>query len=253
MRVNLKHLRVLAALVLASMVFSAHATPTTSYFVYDEAGHVIGEYDSSGNPIQEHIYLGNRPVAVAVTQSGTTNVDYVTTDQLNTPRVVTDSGANILWSWNSDPFGNGQSTATSLNYNLRFPGQYFDAETGHNYNYFRDYDPTMGRYLESDPIGLQGGINTYLYVRDNPITLVDPKGKNIVAAAVVVVVAAALYEGYEWWNKYIEQIECQKGCKNINQCPLQKGDTAPYQQCVNICILKIYGGGKSQPGPIVGN
>jgi RHS repeat-associated protein len=98
---------------------------------------------------------------VAVLQSGTVN--YVTTDQLNAPRAVTAQNATLEWSWTSDPFGNGQPTG-SLTYNLRFPGQYFDAETGHNYNYERDYDPTVGRYVESDPIGLKGGAWTRIHM-----------------------------------------------------------------------------------------
>lgn len=171
MRIDVKNLQGLAVAVLALASFSAYATQT-SYFIYDEAGHVIGEYDANGNPIQEHIYLGDRPVAVV--QNNTT-MSYVTTDQLNTPRVVTDSNRNVVWQWNSDPFGNGQPTG-SLTYNLRFPGQYFDAETGHNYNYNRDYDPGTGRYVESDPKGLKGGINTYIYGNANPIRYTDMFG-----------------------------------------------------------------------------
>ena len=99
----------------------------------------------------------------------------MTTDQLNTPRAVTDASEAIEWSWTSDPFGNGQPTG-SLTYNLRFPGQYFDSETGHNYNYYRDYDPSTGRYIESDPIGLKAGVNTYAYVQGNPLTGLDRYG-----------------------------------------------------------------------------
>ncbi len=144
---------------------------TPSLFLYDEGGHLLGEYDSSGNLVQEHIWLGERPVAVQ-TAAG---LDYVHTDQLGTPRAVTDFSKTVEWSWGSDPFGNGQPTG-SLTYNLRFPGQYYDAETGHNYNLNRDYDIGTGRYIESDPIGLAGGINTYVYASENPITRYDLRG-----------------------------------------------------------------------------
>lgn len=58
-----------------------------------------------------------------------------------------------------------------------FPGQYYDSETGLHYNYFRDYDPSTGRYIESDPIGLAGGLNTYTYAGGNPLIYADPTGE----------------------------------------------------------------------------
>jgi RHS repeat-associated protein len=200
-----------AAFVLMSAALSAQATQPTSYYIYDESGHVIGEYDQNGNPVQEHIYLGDRPVAVVTggSSSGGT-VDYVTTDQLNTPRVITDGSGTSIWSWNSDPFGNGQPTgslAGNVPYNLRFPGQYFDQESSNNYNYYRDYSPTIGRYVEPDPIGVSGvtkraedlsraywlfatgeklthpqliefpNLDIYSYTDQNPLNATDAKGE----------------------------------------------------------------------------
>ena len=104
-------------------------------------------------------------------------------DHLGTPRVITRPSDNaVVWkNDNTEPFGNSQpnenpSGLGQFAYNLRFPGQYFDPESGTNYNYYRDYDPAIGRYIESDPIGLMGGINTYGYVKGEPNRFVDPWG-----------------------------------------------------------------------------
>src|SRR4051794_6192432 len=121
--------------------------------------------------------------SVSVTVSALPTMYYIHTDQIDTPRVVTDQANKVVWRWDAaDPFGasapdedpDGDGNRFTLN--LRFPGQYFDRETGLHYNYFRDYDPGTGRYVESDPIGLVGGINTYTYVGGNPTGGMDPLG-----------------------------------------------------------------------------
>jgi RHS repeat-associated protein len=147
----------------------------TTYFVYDQAGHLIGEYDGSGNLIQETVWLEDIPVATLRPNGGSVSIYYMHADHLNTPRRITrPSDAVIVWRWDSDPFGTDapnqdpDGDLTTFAYNLRFPGQYFDAETALSYNYFRDYDAAIGRYVESDPIGLVGGLNTYAYANQNP-------------------------------------------------------------------------------------
>lgn len=157
-------------------------------YVYDERGHLLGEYDASGEVVQETVFLDDLPVAVLKpsTTEGSelgTSVYYVYTDHINTPRVITEaSTGNTVWNWtNTDPFGlagpneNPDGGGVFI-YNPRFPGQLFDRETNTHYNYFRDYDPQTGRYVQSDPIGLEGGINTYGYVGGNPISRTDPLG-----------------------------------------------------------------------------
>ena len=116
--------------------------------------------------------------------AGDTQLYFIYSDQINTAREITNLTGVKVWQAGADPFGAhmpdevpaGQARFT---YNQRFPGQYFDKETGLNYNYFRDYDPQTGRYVESDPIGLRGGLNTYGYVLGNPISFSDPSGLQV--------------------------------------------------------------------------
>lgn len=97
-------------------------------------------------------------------------------DHLGTPQSVSDTDQEIAWEVNQQPFGEGVITTNTVEQNIRFPGQYADVETGLSYNYFRTYDSSVGRYSQSDPIGLQGGLNTYSYVSNRPVTYVDPLG-----------------------------------------------------------------------------
>jgi RHS repeat-associated protein len=106
-----------------------------------------------------------------------TNTLTIQTDHLNTPRLVTNSTKAVQWRWGYSAFGDTlpvSINATTLN--LRYPGQYYDAESKLHYNINRYYDPVTGRYTQSDLIGLKSGINTYGYVGGNLIGYMDPTG-----------------------------------------------------------------------------
>ena len=155
---------------------------TTTILVYDTRGHLIGEYTGAGTLIQETVWLDDLPVATLRLNGSGISLYYVHADHLGAPRLVTRPADNvIMWRWDTDPFGttvpneNPQAQGTFV-YNLRFPGQYYQTETGLNYNYFRDYDSGSGRYVQSDPIGVAGSNNTYAYVGGNPISNIDPLG-----------------------------------------------------------------------------
>ncbi len=156
----------------------------TTRFVYDEAGKLMGEYDASGAFVAEHVWFNDAPVALLKPVSGGgAEHFYVHADHLGSPRAITRPSDNqVVWRWdNTDPFGanlanENPSGLGAFQFNLRFPGQYYDQETGLHQNYFRDYDPSTGDYIQSDPIGQNGGINTYAYVRGNPLFFSDEFG-----------------------------------------------------------------------------
>jgi len=102
---------------------------------------------------------------------------FVEVDQLDTPRAIVNAQGTTVWRWESDPFGDTVAVetpsanvgiTTPFGYSLRFPGQVFDGESGLNYNYFRDYEAATGRYVQSDPIGLLGELNTFRYAASRP-------------------------------------------------------------------------------------
>ncbi|WP_234779039.1 RHS repeat-associated core domain-containing protein [Pseudomonas amygdali] len=164
---------------------------TTSY-LYDLSGKLIGQtsYDEKGQKTtaQYWFWLDNMPLAQLTANFSSlgeisgSKLIYLHPDHLDSPRLATDSTQNLLWRWNSDAYGlgspeedvDGDGKATSVP--LRFLGQIYDAQSQLNYNYFRDYNPNIGRYAQSDPIGLNAGLNTYSYVGGNPVGTVDPYG-----------------------------------------------------------------------------
>ncbi len=158
-------------------------TSTSAPYTYTWNNVATGSYTLSAKATDNRgAVTASSAATITVNPPVTHGTYYIYADHLNTPRLITDNGNKAVWRWDADPFGNTapnedpDGDGVRFSYNLRFPGQYYDQETGLHYNYFRDYDPGTGRYVESDPIGLMGGINTYLYVRGNPLSYIDPQG-----------------------------------------------------------------------------
>ena len=153
----------------------------TVLYHYDQQSHLIAETSGTGAPLRTYVWRDEAPLA-QIEYVPSRRVLYYELDQTNTPRAATDATGKVVWRWESDAFGSsaanedpdGDGVKTTVN--LRFPGQYYDQESGLHQNYFRDYDPRVGRYVEADPIGLRGGLNPYAYVNGNPLRFVDPTG-----------------------------------------------------------------------------
>lgn len=147
-----------------------------TYFLYD--GHQLTtevELDKTSKQIEQYrqtVYIGQIPV---IYLSGN-QTNAIHTDHLGTPYIVTDESRNTVWQADYTPFGQAKIATETISFNHRFPGQYYDKETETHYNYLRDYNPSSGRYITSDPIGIQGGLNTYAYALNSPLSLTDPLG-----------------------------------------------------------------------------
>ncbi len=129
----------------------------------------------TGATIRDYIWFGLSPVAV---DSAADGLHYIHTDHLGRPAFVTDpSGASVWDGGITTPFGYSLGVVGTFTQKLMFPGQYRDEETGYDQNWNRTYDPELGRYLQSDPIGLAGGLNRYAYVGGNPVSYIDPSGE----------------------------------------------------------------------------
>lgn len=153
-----------------------------TYTLYDESGHWMGDYDNAGKPLQQAIWLDDMPVGVTGTDA---KLAYIEPDHLGSPRVVVDPARNVaMWAWNlkGEAFGNTapnqdpDQDGAGFVLDMRFPGQRYDAMSGLNQNYFRDLDVAAGRYIQSDPIGLNSGFSTYSYIEGDPLFSKDPLG-----------------------------------------------------------------------------
>ena len=144
----------------------------TTVFVYSSVtGQLLEEYNKQTKVKRDYIYAEGKLIAFIENNI----LVYVITDHLNAPQMLLDSTGRNIWSATYDAFGKATITG-NLKLNLRADGQYNDDETGLYYNWYRYYNPSLGRYITSDPLGLQAGMNTYVYVNGNPINYTDPMG-----------------------------------------------------------------------------
>ncbi len=150
-----------------------------SRFIYSESGALLGHYDRCIASTEDVVYLDATPIARV--KDG--EIFPLEADHLGSPRAMQQpDGTGTDWSWGllantasgSNAFGEQEPTGKQT-FNLRFPGQYADGN-GLSYNYFRDYEAGTGRYVESDPIGLNGGIALYRYGLNLPLRMTDRKG-----------------------------------------------------------------------------
>ncbi len=188
---------------------------TVTIFHYDLHGQLIAESNGAGAITARYVYLNGQPLA----KIEGTNVYYYHNDALGTPQKMTDSTGTVVWAADYKPFGEATVTVSTITNNLRFPGQYYDAETGLHYNLNRDYSPPRGGYVQADPIGIQRGKNhLFVYVGNNPVNRIDPKG-----------LSASIPNNSGWNGNYWPGFDDQD---NVCSAPADGLNSNPcYKQC----------------------
>ena len=159
----------------------ASPTSVTIHSVFDSEDRRIAEYDeATGALIREYVWLGWEPIAVI--EGGV--ISYIRADHIGRPVLATNTAGVKVWTASYLPFGEVRTT-TGNPIEARFPGQWFQSESGLHQNWMRDYDPTTGRYIEADPLGLTAGSSLYGYALQNPARFSDPRGENPLAACAI--------------------------------------------------------------------
>lgn len=200
----------------------------TIWYLYSDQG-LIAELDQQGTIIvaygwQPDSDWGTQPLWQAKPTAGgslqTAQYHYLHTDHLGTPQLAINASGQSTWKGLYEAFGQViPALDNQITMNLRFPGQYFDRETGTHYNYFRDYDPAIGRYVQKDPIGLTGGDNFYSYGNSNPLSYYDPNGE--VAFLVPIVIGAVGGYIFDWAVSKYKKSHCE--CDNVETFLGSKG------------------------------
>ncbi|MDH0173216.1 RHS repeat-associated core domain-containing protein, partial [Stenotrophomonas sp. GD04145] len=165
-------------------VAKANATATSRYF-YSDQNQMLAEL--SNNTWTNYLWFNGE--LVGLSRNGQLN--FVHTDHLGRPDFVSSPQQATVWKAYNYAYGRSVQQDDIGGLNIGFPGQYYDAESGLWYNGFRDYDASIARYVQSDPIGLAGGLNTYAYAAANPIQRTDPLGLEPTVASVVLCISGA--------------------------------------------------------------
>jgi RHS repeat-associated protein len=233
-------------------------------YVYDEDGTLIADTLTGGatttwGQSARYIYLptvsGPLPVAAIY---GTKHYA-IQSDHLNTPRRLIQSDGQVAWQWAYSAFGDeqptiaknrfanvalnqsfGSTTVAAVTFNLRYPGQYFDQESGLHYNYHRSYSAAIGRYTQSDPIGLDGGWNRFGYVGQNPLSFTDPLGLAATSSENMSLapwaqqqseVCVAANDGFAARKAY-----CLTFCQYELNMPGRFDNFGPHRACIRRCM-----------------
>jgi RHS repeat-associated protein len=204
----------------------------TIHNVFDSAGNRIAEYQFDpatgvSTLIREYIWANGQ--AVGVFEGG--QLYFIRSDHIGRPVFATNDTGTVVWTASYLPFC-GVRTTTGTPIALRFPGQWFQMETGLHQNRMRDYDPTTGRYLQADPLGMVDGASVYGYALQSPLRWMDPRREDAVSG-VGGPIAFAAY------------------CARLDG-PLPFGDAfgAGFLAGVGIGINWMMGGGEDETGPI---
>jgi len=152
---------------------------TTTWYLWDGTN-LMAEYSNTGSQLKRYAYLPDQYAPIQVQDAS--GIYDVHSDHLDTPKFLTNAAKQVVWKANYESFGKAavnedvDGDANLVNFNFRFPGQYYDSESGLHYNLMRYYSPETGRYLTSDQIGQESDLNHYLYVYANPVGWIDPSG-----------------------------------------------------------------------------